>query len=203
MLIDKNKGFAFIHIPKTGGNSVIKMLNLEKPTNILLIHEPIDRTAEDLSNLFTFAFVRNPFDRLYSTYTYYQKHEDIHRRLPIYKSNGLHHFYTGSFKHWLLHESWPLWDPNKTMGLPFQKKQQLEYITVGWQIYIDYVGRVEHFDADFRAICFKINTQPPSTIQHKNQSKRTRDYHTMYDNEMIDFVNKFHAADLDIFNYTY
>ena len=203
MLIDDDRTFAFIYIPKTGGNSIIKMFDLTPHDDILLTHEPIDRATEDLTNLFTFAFVRNPFDRLYSTYAYFQKHKKTHKKSPIYNSNGLHHFYDGSFKHWLLHESWPLWDPNKTMGLPFQKKQQLEYITIGWKICIDYVARMEHFDDEYKAICFKLNKTPVSTIQHENQSRRSLDYHIMYDDEMIDFVYKYHAADLETFNYTF
>ncbi len=64
----------FIHIPKTAGISVVKAffgdVTLEGHRSVCFYKQVI---GQDLSNFFTFTFVRNPWDRLYSAYKFLQK----------------------------------------------------------------------------------------------------------------------------------
>ena len=60
--------FVFVHIPKTGGQSIEKSFQWKG-----LRHRPFEYYENKVVNLkeyFKFTFVRNPFDRLVSSYVY-------------------------------------------------------------------------------------------------------------------------------------
>lgn len=60
----------FIHIPKTGGTSLTKYLTNSPPSIFNGKHDKIIEINGDLSNLFIFTIVRNPYDRVASMYRY-------------------------------------------------------------------------------------------------------------------------------------
>lgn len=59
--------FKFVHVPKTGGETIITLLGLPK-IHIKAIDIP------DISNYYSFCFVRNPYSKLYSWYHHLRKH---------------------------------------------------------------------------------------------------------------------------------
>ena len=70
----KNK-IIFIHIPKTGGQSILKAIGIKKGDKKQYYYHPYTHyTIEMISNYFNidnyykFTFVRNPYDRLISEY---------------------------------------------------------------------------------------------------------------------------------------
>lgn len=68
MFIDEKNKFIFIHVYKTGGESITILFggqNYDFPKHIGFNELPNWR-----SNYFSFAFVRNPWDRVVSSYTY-------------------------------------------------------------------------------------------------------------------------------------
>ena len=73
----------FVHIPKTGGQSVSQMLGLKQHFNVtkgywgaelglVLTHLTIDhlKTRMDISDYYVFAFVRDPYRRILSEYNW-------------------------------------------------------------------------------------------------------------------------------------
>lgn len=72
-MIDHGRQFIFIHVPRTGGHSAYKMLGYNhKPKGA--IHTPRFRVGEDY---FSFGFMRNPWDRMYSCYRRQQNYEVV------------------------------------------------------------------------------------------------------------------------------
>lgn len=75
-MISFTKKFAMIHVNKAGGTSYIDALReFEDPTDDSLVHAPAylvrDVMGQALWDEFkTFGFIRNPFDRLVSSYEY-------------------------------------------------------------------------------------------------------------------------------------
>ena len=63
-VIDHERKFIFIHVPRTGGHSGYKMLGIDGRPNVP-IHQPRFKHKE---NYFSFGFIRNPWDRMYSCY---------------------------------------------------------------------------------------------------------------------------------------
>jgi len=69
-----SKHFVFIHVPKTGGSFIRKILLEKAPEDWDLReisgHVPISEVPEEYAGLPAFAFVRNPFDWYVSWYTF-------------------------------------------------------------------------------------------------------------------------------------
>lgn len=74
MIICHSHQFIFIHIQRTGGSSIINLLKkqLKEDVEILTQHgnakSPVNYLLEDFKDYFTFAFARNPWDRILSWY---------------------------------------------------------------------------------------------------------------------------------------
>ena len=78
MIIDPRRGFAFVHIPKTGGTSITSALFRDRhdvnPKGWQMKHHRRNtmhdglRAFPERSRCLVFAFVRNPYDRIVSYY---------------------------------------------------------------------------------------------------------------------------------------
>ena len=68
LLINTHHKWAFVHIPKTGGTSLSKVLgNIPNTTNPAG-HDSLRIIETNLSEYFKFTLVRNPFTRIASAY---------------------------------------------------------------------------------------------------------------------------------------
>lgn len=193
MIIDKTKKFVFVHIPKTAGSSIT--ISLGRDTKDYPTHT-IARDV-DLTAAFSFAFVRNPWDRMYSLYNFIcQKHVG-----PGEKKRWSQQAYINmGFKKFILDDDFLIPAAGDALAKkPIQREPQLTWIAnTKNEILIDYVGRFEKLQDDFNYICKKTNTK--STLGHQNKTKHGS-YREAYDNEMIDFITTHHKIDIDTFGY--
>ena len=66
-----NNLHTFVHIPKTGGQSITNWLNKYTKIKRFGMHDTVDDVKKQTSNIgHSFAIVRNPYDRLVSVYLY-------------------------------------------------------------------------------------------------------------------------------------
>lgn len=204
-MFDRKRNFIFVHIPKTGGTSVGSALrNGNKPEKIegYHAHMPVSHLIEhvipDFDSYFSFAFVRNPYERLYSGYSsVMQKHpETFDNENP-------------SFKEWLLDEKWhqktttPVQrelDVLKSFP-PAQKKNYGFWIDHEGFTRVQFIGKMENIVEDFEIIRKRIGGPIPR-LKHLNRSRHGH-YRDAYDNEMIDFMEEHHKKDLIRFGYEF
>lgn len=78
---------------------------------------------------------------------------------------------------------------------------QYKFITDGTgKLHVDYIGRFESIEEDFRHICgvLKVN----GSLPHKNNSIR-KDYRQYYDRETIDIIKNLYVNDIKLLGYAF
>ncbi|MCH2101531.1 MAG: sulfotransferase family protein [Planctomycetes bacterium] len=208
MLLSIEKNFLFVHVPKTGGTSVTRALNPWAvhppltPINKLLsrfrlqrdpakvrlrVHGSLEdayaQLPRDFANsLFKFAFVRNPWDRLVSEYSFilarknHPRHAEV-KALP-------------DFLAYLYYE--------KTRARGRGQAQMLS--APADRPPIDFVGRFESLRTDFSEACTRIGID--ASLPHLNQTKH-RDYRDFYDETSRSYVAEAWAEEIQEFGYEF
>jgi len=208
MLLSLEKQFLFVHVPKTGGTSIARALDpwivhppltrankllsrfrLQRdPSKVRLrthgyLADAYSQLNPELANsLFKFAFVRNPWDRLVSEYSYILAREN-HPRYS--KVKALPDFL--SYLHY--EKQRPRWRCQARMLAAPQGRPD-----------INFVGRFENLSADFNAVCARIGID--ASLPHLNKTKH-RDYRKFYDEQSQDFVSEAWADEIQKFGYEF
>ncbi|MGB6167273.1 MAG: sulfotransferase family 2 domain-containing protein [Geitlerinemataceae cyanobacterium] len=177
----------FIHINKTGGSSIGVALGLkwEHKTAIEKIEE-IGRKQWDKK--LTFAWVRNPWDKVVSHYCYRVKTNQTNLAVnPI------------EFPDWVklsYGEKNPEYYDKPKMFMP-----QSDWITdVSGEVLVDFVGRFENFERDFQKVCDRLKYK--AKLPHKKKSERG-EYQSYYDRESRKIIEKWFCEDIDRFGYKF
>ena len=188
----------FIHVPKNAGTSLRRTLGFE-----WVGHVPISRYAGEnaaaTGAYFKFAIVRNPWDRLLSSFSYLRRHnEGADFPDAIYTDRYLRKF-TG-FEQFVLALAD---DGAKRDLLDFTHMlPQSYYLTLPGEgaSYMDYVGRFENLNQAYAELSDRFgieNTLP------KINSGPSKDYRTLYTDRMRDIVAEIYASDIRAFDYTF
>ena len=182
-----NPQATFIHIPKNAGTSIthwlISYTNTSQPMEKVHGGKHADqyRVEKFLRQRnqtlgFTFCVVRNPWDRLVSTYHYYIKRGQINP-----KKLSFDDFIKGK------------WKEGNKWGC--SRKQQHQYYYD-----MDIILRYENLEEDFKQIQDFYGIK--KDLGTKNTSKH-KDYKSYYNQERIDIVAEHCKKDIKIFNYDF
>jgi len=180
--------FSLIHINKTGGTSIEKALGMP------LIH----KTAIDYRNeigearwkkRFSFAIIRNPWDKVVSQYKYRTLINDTQlRNTPI------------AFNEWVKRvflDNDPIYYDEPIMFMP-----QLNWVVdENGKIIVDFIGRFENLDNDWSIICEKLN-KPNLKLPHVKKTEK-KDFRSYYNDQSIDIIAQFFRRDIDEFGYAF
>ena len=179
--------FVFIHINKTGGSSIEKALKLrfEHKTAMEKIAE-IGRNNWDKK--FTFAVVRNPWDKVVSHYHYrLQTNKIDHGKSPI------------DFKSWVKY-AYGDNDP-RYYDIPKMFQPQTAWISdESGNILVNSVIRFENLSEEFAQIAKHL--QLDVTLPHVKRSKRGN-YRAYYDEATEQIVRDWFKQDIEIFGYDF
>lgn len=208
MLMSKKYNFIFIHIYKNAGTSIthalrpfalsqwqwsahLKLKSKGLPSPFTDPHPfPTHTTApeiidvlgsEKFNSFFSFAIVRNPLDWQVSLYKYMLKSKTHHQ----------HEFVKdlGSFEEYL---KWRCEN---------EVKLQKDFIySENDELLVDFVGRYEDLDADFKKICSHIGIS--ASLPELNVSN-TNPYEEYYTEETKDLVRQAFEQDMKTFNYSF
>jgi len=203
---DKHKCI-FLHVKKTGGISISTALlelmgydtsiyhneNSEalQPSSAT-IHEDRHCSAIQLRKMipqkfddyYKFAFVRNPWDRIYSLYKHLARRGNP-IEIPMTPRGGVK-----SFTYCLLNSD-----------LLFHKPQTY-YIMDGDKIIVDFVGRFEHLSRDFNVICDHIKAKKELPQLNRDPSRQA-DYTMAYTNTTEKIIRDKYAKEIEIFGYEF
>ena len=211
MLISHRHRFAFIHVPKTAGSSVAFALWphadhvddywMNRGLTLVGIHvnhyAPYRRKkfrthtsaailqrqlpADVFADLFKFAFVRNPWDLLVSSYHYLLEHQGHHRGRSARRLR--------SFADYAAYE------------IRRGKMSQSAMLTGrDGRLLVDFVGRFESLSSDFEFVCRVLDLE--ATLLRANSTLH-HDYRRYYDDRLAEAVGRFFAADAERFGYSF
>jgi hypothetical protein len=179
----------FIHIPKTAGTSVSQAIYQEQPKHHS-VHTFQKLDNEKFEKYFKFAFVRDPFERLYSIYNYARKISH-----PIYKGPLTEVSDFDTFERFVIE-----WCTESRIKSHYFLKPQFDYLSLdGTQLNVNFVGRFENIEDDFNNLCnlLNINASLPM-INVGTQKKLNKIYYT---NEMRRNVEQIYLYDFENFGY--
>ncbi len=188
MIIDNEKKFIFICVAKTGSTSIRRMLGFPGDKDPLphiyhMSYKDVLKDNPQVKDYFKFAFVRNPYTRLYSAYC-------------NFKYDGGHDWAT-LIKQRLSFEDFILNLKESGFGNYIHLKLQSEYLINDKEINFDFIGRFENFKTDCQLVFEKLNI--PFTNVHERISSKNEPYH--YTNEMKDIVYNLYKDDFNNFSY--
>ena len=232
MMYSKSHRYVFIHIPKCAGTSIrqslrgidgpsrpkrvwnritgrqneqpiVGMPGLHTHSDALQVREALG--MEVYHDNFSFAFVRNPWDRMLSLYNnYWQASLDRAegRRLPKgltpeQERENAERVKALGFRRWLLAEELQ----TEKYGESLTRRSQLEWLRDdAGQLITSFIGRVETIADDFSQIqqCLQVNIE----LAHANRSQH-RHYRDEYCDETRDFVATYFRDDIDMFGYSF
>ena len=230
MLISTEKKFLFIHIQKTAGSSLARLLKSQAPDTrpFLGQHDHALWTKKHLGSrwdeYYKFAFVRNPWDRLVS---WYEMIRQDGRLLPWYKrvpyemirQNGKAFHWSQRFlqrKHYK-----PFWQYvlknstnfdeflfnctdiiNDVDGKRSFMYNQLDYITnEKEEIIVDFVGKYENLEHDVSIVLEALRLENrPLPYVNRSQHRHFSEYYT---EETRNLVAERYSRDIEFFGYQF
>jgi hypothetical protein len=200
-MISRARQFLFVHVPKTGGNSIQNILKAYSEDEILLRdphqdgverfevrnatfgflkHSPLSEYKERLpgdsyASLFKFACVRNPWERAISYY------------FSPYR--GVTDFSKGDFIEFM----------STTVPMTYFLREAADQPLAEVPANFDAILRFETLQADFDAVCDRLSI-PRQALPVRNRSARgaAAGY---YDEETVEVVRKAYAEDIALFGY--
>lgn len=199
----------FIHIPKTGGNSVTRWL-LNNTTSYVTKRRQHATIAEVLQGDhslgpmkkedlgWTFCIVRNPWDFCVSWYTFkvmlaehrYQYLVDNPDAIKPHKKKFNIEVQRNEVKR--LSQGFDWWIMQTKVNPPTK-----------WSMGCDYIIKLENLSEDFKKVQDRLGIHEPLPHLNKTQGRKTnyRDYYTSQ--EQIDRVAKRFAKDIELYDYDF
>jgi hypothetical protein len=186
------ENYIFIHLIKTAGTSVGNAIHLKKKLH-LPVREVIRRIGrEEWDNAYTFAFVRNPWDKVVSHYKYNIKtNQQKMKDFPI------------PFEDWL----WKTIGEQKDFyyyNRPLLFAPQIEWLLDdNSEMSIDFVGRFENLHEDFKIIANNIGVDENLPLLNTTKNLSNKPYQEYYTLETMELIAKVYKKDIEYFGYSF
>ena len=214
MLYKDNKKFIFVHIPKNAGNTIRESI-FELPNNDIKIVSRIEDAIEytnlmnehltydehlekykryNSEDLFSFCFLRNPYERFISTYNYLAKEYFLTNgclirsktsRLFIDKKNPI--------------DTLIFLNENRDHYFFKDKHGYLQYDFIGKEKQVHFIGLIDTFDRDIDYILSRLQLQRTEKFNNLNQGNH-KYMELITDPQYIELVNSIYETDVQLYN---
>lgn len=177
--IDHRRRFIWIHVPKTGGTSISRGLQVgvsdHRPARVLYPQAPLYLLA---------GFVRHPAERLHSIYHAATQHATEWRQAAE----------AGSFERFV-HTL-----PDHFRQMP-HTRPQVHFLRYRGRIVADFVGRFERIREDYARLRDLLGL-PPHELQHLNKSQHGP-WREAFTPKMRRIAERIYSHDFRTFQYTW
>ena len=183
----------FVHITKTAGTSVALTLFGALPYHYRAWEYRVIFGRDDFQRYFKFAFVRNPWDRLYSAFSFLKGGgwDDNDKKWAEENLADIDDF-NDFVMNWLT--------PDRLYAFIHFWPQSDFICESNNNAMVDYLAYFETIREDFDIIAKKIDCKEP--LQHTNASKRLG-YKDIYSEAAKQKVASLYARDINNFGYTF
>lgn len=171
----------FIQVPRTASSSIAKIIGGQGHRSIIYFKRFFYGQSDlDFENTFKFGFVRDPYTRFVSCFSWYLENYP--------QKTDINDF---ALK---LKEEYKTWEDDDLRALIF--KPQWQFIcNQYYQTQLDYVGRFENLKDDWKYIADKLGII--KKLSHENKSKNT---HTLT-SQSKEIIYELYEKDFLTFNY--
>lgn len=184
------KPLLYIHIPKTAGTAISKhSIRYEHST----LNEVMN-VSTNIHQFIKFTCVRNPWDRLVSSYHFLTQVNPTKDWLPKGYLEVHNYLKSISFEK-MCHAL----EVNKELIDWIHLRPQINWFSN--ELEFDFVMRFEKLEEDFKKVC-ELAGRPPVKLQKMNTS-RHRPYFMYYNSETRDIVANFYKEDIVRFGYNF
>jgi hypothetical protein len=196
-------GYVFVHIPKCAGTSIHRALGgLHERRSLRIEGRKYHKHAKAAEvrrvlgpawdNAFKFSFVRNPWDLMVSSYHWWLARAGDFPRLTSHVSRirelgSFSAFISSKYGSKMLNEQ-----PGRDL---------LEWVSDGTGIIVDFVGKYENLDEDWKHVCQALGVEPV-VLARENQVPR-ENYRSFYDETSRGLVANRFARSIEVFGYQF
>ncbi|TCS40295.1 sulfotransferase family 2 domain-containing protein [Reinekea marinisedimentorum] len=185
----------FIHITKTAGTSVATSLYGMLPYHYTGVQYRVIFGKADFNNYYKFAFVRNPWSRLFSAYTYLKTGgwDESDRKWADKNFANVRNFDDFVYN----------WLNEETLKTHIHFKPQYEFLLDHKdRLLIDDIGYFENIQQDYLKFSSKVPGSSP--LGHKNPTQRSsQTYQEIYSDRAKEKVAKLYAKDIELLGYSF
>lgn len=184
----------FVHVPKAAGISVSQSLYGCLGGGHLTVEKYLEVLGPyRFLTFFKFAFVRNPWSRLYSAFRFLSK-GGMNEKDAMFQADVLSEYsdFSDFVMRWLDHE---------TVDTQMHFRPQHRFIfDASRRLAVDFVGFYESLENDFEYVAKQLAVT--ASLPHLNSSGAAEDLSGVYSPQMIEKVSAIYAADIDTFGYS-
>lgn len=191
----EQKKCIFVHIPKCAGISVSKSLfNNLGGGHLSIMDYQLIYGQSKFKDFFTFTFVRNPWDRVFSAYNFLNK-GGFDKADKLWAEENLSCF--NSFNQFVC-----TWVTEKNIYSWNHFIPQYRFVCDPYgNIKVNFIGRFESIENDFKYISQKINCN--DYLEHTNKSNNSMAYKEFYTKKSIEIIRNIYTKDIELFGYNF
>lgn len=191
MVVNDQFKYIFVSVAKCASTSIRRRLGYFKDPLPHIYHmflRDILASKPHAKDYFKFGFVRNPYDRFYSSYI-------------NFKYDG-HPSWADPFRAYPKFEQFALDFENSKCSKVIHMQPQTDYLFVDGELGVDFLGRFENLTADFHAIERALGMPHKDLIRTRIASTQRHDP-KVYTDDMKKVVQRFYKQDFENFGYEY
>lgn len=187
--------YLFIHIPKTAGTALLTALGDIDRRRIHVPYFVYSNASRHYYNTFyKFAIVRNPWDRLVSTYTYLKNGgngcQDMYFKALFEKNNVTFETFVMDY---LTHQTTHIHNMFKPQTSFIYNEQD--------NLMVDFLGYQENLNEAFTEIRQHVNTKNKLSLINSSERTHYKDYYRT--SEMVEKVRELYLRDVELLGYKF
>ncbi|MDI5885746.1 sulfotransferase family 2 domain-containing protein [Cobetia amphilecti] len=183
------KNAIFIHIPKAAGRAISINIFGDDKLGHYYAQDYYYNNEKTFKEYYTFAFVRDPIDRLMSAYFYLIEGGGNSADAAIGRDIRTA---TTNFDDFVLN-----WLDEKTIYSWIHFIPQADFITIDGVIAVDFIGKFENIEEDYDQVAKKLGIQKKLSVVNKNSKKKK----TIVSARAKDKIYNLYSKDYNVFDY--